>query len=331
MISKYTIVENTNSFTISARDRVTTTVELVGDQLPYFKINNNRVELIKYSNLMQKISQSLFSEWESPKNKSGFIPKWILNSCQNGIGKRVYEQWKRLLDRCDQKIVNIQRKVFSVHGHLPDQMQYFPGFYKHKYLTNDLLSLRSGCASVIYASIHNNNVEYYVKYPYKEIKPEEWMKIYSNKKYVYPALGQTLNNLPGGISVKNLYRLSDFLLKRPLLSRLELSLNIANIRNVSLNFDVFHFATPQDIKLAAKRVGDHLRNKINLRKFSGIVQLTNFLTDYPDNHNGRLPGLAEKSIRWHRRGIYQHAQRELELLKLNGYDKNINKQPNRDI
>ena len=331
MKSKYNIVESKYGFVVEGKDRCKTEVSVVNhNNLPTFIIDGYHINLIQYRLLIEMVAKNLFSEWKNPKDESKRVPKWIINKCCMAINKRVHQQWQRLLLICDQNVVNIQRKVFSVHGNLPYPLGYFPGVYQHKYFTNDLLNLRSACASIIYICLNGNKEIRHFLYQDSEfslkrnaVKPEEWMKIYSCEDNVYPALGRTLNNLPGGIPVKSLINLSKIKLKRPLLTRLELCLNLAATkmfedRGISNGIHIYHFATRDQIISATKKVGNHLRQKFNLRRFSEICRLTQFLNDYPNRHNGNLVGLAEKSIKWHRENANINIQRELDRLKLQG-------------
>ncbi len=61
-------------------------------------------------------------------------------------------------------------------------------------------------------------------------------------------------------------------------------------------------ASADEITRAAKRLGDHLRTPLNLRKSIHLMRVSQYIMDAgPDlEHNGNLVGLMEKAIEWHR-------------------------------
>jgi hypothetical protein len=136
---------------------------------------------------------------------------------------------------------------------------------------------------------------------------EDWRGHFSPTGESYRSLDRTLMNLPGGVPARLLAYLSQVYLERPVLSRSELAV-LTLYEKMQLhresprhNARVFRYAREDRIARAARLVADHTRNPLNTRRTKDLQLLVGFLTDYPDEHRGNIVGLAEKSIRWHRR------------------------------
>jgi len=82
----------------------------------------------------------------------------------------------------------------------------------------------------------------------------------------------------------------------------------------SPNEKVFMFATFAQIKKAMALVEEHTRRKLSIRRTRDSGFFTRCLLDFPDEHNGNIVGLTQKSIRWHRDGQAIERQKTLDSL-----------------
>jgi hypothetical protein len=140
----------------------------------------------------------------------------------------------------------------------------------------------------------------------------------------YTTLNKTLMNLPGGIPASLLADLRHLVLPRPIYNRLELATTILAGARTAENFPVFAHATAEEIKEAMRRISISLQRQeevhvaemvrqypnngwerasvpkpLSSRRTKDIRTAVYYMLDFPEDHRGRLVGLAEKAIRWH--------------------------------
>lgn len=149
---------------------------------------------------------------------------------------------------------------------------------------------------------------------------ENWRGLFSPTGKSYRSLDRTLMNLPGGVPPGLVPYLSLVRLERPVLSRSELVV-LALYEKWCLqhgsprrNASVFHRASHDRIARATRLVAQHTRNPLSSRRANDLRFIVRFLMDYPEEHEGNIVGLAEKSIRWHRHQQEQETERILERL-----------------
>lgn len=147
----------------------------------------------------------------------------------------------------------------------------------------------------------------------------EWRNLFSPTGQSYRSLDRTLMNLPGGVHANLVCELQRVHLSRPLMERLPLMacmLFTRHHRKPQPNGHVFQHATRAQVLAAMDKVGSHLRRKLSPRRTNDVDTMVEYLADYPEQHNGNLSGLADKSIRWHRFQLERN--REATLAKFGG-------------
>ena len=149
---------------------------------------------------------------------------------------------------------------------------------------------------------------------------EGWRGLFSPTGEPYRSLDRTLMNLPGGVPFGLVPYLSLVRLERPVLARSELLvLTLHERRRLDddlprSNEGVFRDASENRIARATRLVAEHTRNRLTTRRTGDLRFVVGFLLDYPGEHRGNIVGLAEKSIRWHRRRQDEEVERTLERL-----------------
>ncbi|MDP8952549.1 MAG: PcfJ domain-containing protein, partial [Actinomycetota bacterium] len=149
---------------------------------------------------------------------------------------------------------------------------------------------------------------------------ENWRGLFSPTGEPYRSLDRTLMNLPGGVPFDLVPYLSLVYLERPVLTRSELAvLTLHERRRLGRdmpggNGGVFRDASENRIARATRLVAEHTRNPLTARRTRDLRFVVDFLMDYPGEHGGNIVGLAEKSIRWHRRQQDEEVERTLEKL-----------------
>jgi hypothetical protein len=265
--------------------------------------------------LVSAIADCLMSEWIPPFKTWGagdvdmcdleydpraWLPEWLVTQTSRAIAKRVSAQAIRLLADANPTIMQIHRAVFSAtFGYNINEVIMEEELYKDKYLVKDLESYRAAQIAAGFVKSLQELVEWRSLFRPPDAAP-------------YKALNKTLNNLPAGVPARLLFALSSFILPRPVTNRCELIATIS--AHNTIHFNVFAHATSGEIGESMRKVGRYLHYDFNPRRWREIRGAVKYVCDFPEPHNGRLGGLTDKAIRWHRDGqarIIQNAVSQL--------------------
>ena len=276
--------------------------------------------LVQTKQLIDRVAALVFSEYKT--NNAAIAPyrlkHWMISKSIGSIGKAVYEKINELQpDRKNQKIFNIQRKVFASAFAVPNLLlnRYFYEF-ADKYLIDDLFRYRAaGKAIHIFGdAFYNSAWDLYINEPSALTDPlnqrqavriacdqlRNWRSLFSYNGRSYPNLNRTLDQLPGGISNNLLKNLRSVKLKRVVTDRPELIvILLGNASSFQNHGDVLHFATRREIIQAMNRVSIAMQTPLSHRSTAHLDTFVRYLNDYPDVHEGGIVGLANKSIQYH--------------------------------
>ena len=152
----------------------------------------------------------------------------------------------------------------------------------------------------------------------------DWPALFSHSGESYRSLNRTLMNLPGGIPSGLVCNLRYLCLDHPITERLPLLALLLyadpHVRTgraggaPPIHANVLHHATVEELQRAIVQVGEHLHMSLSHRRTSDVRRVVSYLADYPEQHRGRLGGLVDKAIRWHRDDAAEAARRESERL-----------------
>ncbi len=142
--------------------------------------------------------------------------------------------------------------------------------------------------------------------------------------------------LPGGVPAALLCDLRKIILPRPICNRWELITTILAGARTADNFSVFAHATAAVIKEAMQRVSISLqrewarwsptpRENLSPRRTRDVRTAVHYLLDYPEDHHGKIVGLAEKAIRWH--GVEGRPMEARNSVTRFGTDRRLMKPP----
>lgn len=285
--------------------------------------NSRKFNLCSRFQLFDYIRESLFKNHpiDTNKFKKKFQQDIIRNKISIGSIKvhnsRIMDQLNKLYNKIPEDCKKLEKKIFSAVG--PKNYESASSDIKYaikhniisKYLLEDMKK------SVVPIIMYGNWQHSYDKPNSNFLKDNNWMAQFAPENKLYKNLTKTLMNIKsGGIPYRNMIALSRIKLEKPMNSlELKILLNFINQNrygNNRRNQKCFLMATSDEIKRCAKLLSAHQRQKIDLRKKSSINTLCNFLIDYPEEHNGRIVGLMEKSIRWHREnyrtGFYRNVR-----------------------
>jgi hypothetical protein len=154
---------------------------------------------------------------------------------------------------------------------------------------------------------------------------KHWPALFAPQGKPYTSLNKTLMQLPGGITPGVLVGLGDVVLERPIVDRLELITVSTGAQCRRRHHDrIFAHAQHSEIVRAMAMVSDD-RNRgvppvvrrhsdLSPRRTRDIAFFTRYLSDYPDLHNGRIVGLAQKAVEWHRDQAAQGIRKTIDVL-----------------
>jgi len=323
--SRYHFVELQDGFLIDSSDRNQVFVEHCDTHfLVWSGVDQpDRVGLVQFQDLVKHIARGLMQGWAPPDNGSKPWPgikSWAVAKTRRAIGRRVHQQWQRLLDSTDQTIVAVQKRIFAAtFGAAP--ISFDKRFYQDQYLPRDVIRFRAaaiaarevvslrrqvrmqhasgGGGSRLTEEVGFNGIDS------RERSLEllkSWPDLFAPGK-AYSSLRRTLTNLPGGVPSSLLINLPRIRLRRPFYKRLELILALLAVEKKQTNEKVFHFATEACIKKAVKIMGDASGIQLQTRRFQHIDIFISQLAEYPEVHRGNIVGLAKKTARFLRNRV----------------------------
>ena len=231
--------------------------------------------------------------------------------------KRVAEEKQRIFHRLNHSILAIHKVAFAsctdVH-----RIFFDPRFYAAKYqqFRDEMHRYRAATIAVHSwnfafqkdgqqdAPIKRDDVTFHGLDATLEAM-SSWRRLFSDTRKSYRALNRTLDRLPGKIAPLHLTALPWIHLNRAYENRTELlclllSARMSRLGSLPLNFHVFREARKEEIVQAIQLVGRALHLNLGIARTSHLSMFCNYLVDYPHLHWGRIVGLAEAAIRYHR-------------------------------
>ena len=291
---------------------------------------STRYGLFDFPQMITDIAKRLMVPWRRPvrdyvgpdeeQEAGSWLVPWVIKQTEKAIAKQVRTEWQRLLEPFDPTILAVQKKVFAATWNcrraplLSDD-----ALYREKYIVKDILSYRAAAVAVLACGFFGPANESSIE------KMRHWRDLFAPAGMgAYTSLNKTLMNLPGGVPASLLGDLRQVVLPRPIYNRLELIATILAGARTTDNFHVFAHATADEIKEAVRRMSVSLQRQqeaeiaemiqqfpgngwerakvraaLSPRRTRDIREAVYYMLDFPDDHNGRLVGLAEKAIRWH--------------------------------
>jgi PcfJ-like protein len=222
---------------------------------------------------------------------------YLVEKCRRVLYKRLLFQYQRLSGRIKEDVRSVHKSLFvNCFGYPVPQFVKSPDFYDHPYVVHDVITHRAAAIACCLADSIDNL--------------ESWQGLFSPTGRPYRSLSRTLMALPARMSPKLVGRLREVELERPIFDRVELIVAIAG--RDSHNRRVFMHAQRGDIEDAFRRVSGRIGR--SLRSTKAICDFVNHLMDYPELHGGKILGLADKAIRWHRQDV-QEQERQIALSR----------------
>ncbi len=134
----------------------------------------------------------------------------------------------------------------------------------------------------------------------------DWRSLFSPNCVSYRSLNRTLMQLPAGFPGDLLPSLARVRLPRPVTDPLELAAVciVTELPDAFLTRlpDIVLHARGDELAVAVARVGATIGRRLSPRRTADLRVALRFISDYPGDCRGRLGGLVDRAIRWHRAG-----------------------------
>jgi len=273
-----------------------------------------RFGFFQYPQLVSRAAATLMGPWNPPlrdrdgpdedEHHLGKLKEWAVKKTEKAINRLVHTAWRRLLTHVDPTVLAVHKKVFAATWNCRQAALISDdALYKERYVVKDIVSYRAAAVAALVSEVVGPVNETPIE------RMQHWRDLFAPAGMgAYRALNATLMNLPGSIPASLLCDLRKVILPRPIHNRLELITTILAGERTADNFPVFAHATAAEIKEAMRRVSmsmchhrglDTPGDYLSPRRTQDIRIVVNYLLDFPEDHHGRIVGLAEKAIRWH--------------------------------
>ncbi|MEY4565228.1 MAG: PcfJ-like protein [Planctomycetota bacterium] len=246
------------------------------------------------------------------------IYAWKRQKTRCWVSKLIAQERQRLFAQIDPMVLAVQQKSFAANCST-HRIFFDPRFYgkENQYLLDDIQRYRAAamaanCFTFLIDDEESEGSRCEAKDELNQPRLESlceklrsWRTLFSDTGKTYRALNQTLDHLPGNLSPYVVSQLRFTHLSRAYSDRAELVLFLltspqSQYEDRAVNERIFRDAQRQEIQRAMALVGRALQTELSLRRTADISTMATYLKDYPEVHNGRLVGLAEASIRYHR-------------------------------
>ncbi len=216
---------------------------------------SSKVDLFEYQSLTSNISRIVMFDWEQPDDEDNWWPglkNWVNTQNSKALNNRIHDQWERLLDTIDDKILDVHR---SMYAHVFTQPEVLSNnkLYKHENLVKDIQDYQA-CAVALQnlnflgkrflkrtqvnnlpnpismgnIDVTNSSTEIVESYwpqandDFKfNLLEDNWRRFFSYNGEMYDELDKIIENLPGNLPHGLVSKLSNTKLKRSLTNRLE--------------------------------------------------------------------------------------------------------------
>lgn len=302
--SKYKIEEKPRSFTITSDrdDRLDVEVSLTDDfQLhvqPMSSKNwlSEQYSLLEFNDIVNRVSRIILHEWEKPddddKNWFPGLNGWVRKQNAKALNHRIHDQWERLLEHIDDKVIDVHKACYHHLFRQPDII-CDKRLYKYDQLVENVQEY-GACAVAL------NNLDYLGQNllpkivstkKYNEMLNEtlkrssywdsssdeaiekfwseqsmdnklqflrdNWKNMFSDTGEIYEELDKTIDNLPGNLSQQSVLQLPRIHLQRPLTNRLEFIFVIRIFDKKNEIPEQLMFATEEEIREGIDIYNEH--------------------------------------------------------------------------
>lgn len=239
----------------------------------------------------------------------------VLERTAWAIAPGLYPHLERLRGMADPRVIAVHNATRAVSRRSP-RLAGSEALYRETYVVSDIVNYRAAAIALVH--LEEELWPHFSRQRFggeteltDELATEamrNWRGLYSPHGAAYRSLNRTLMNVSERIAPRLLCQLRHVELRRPIFDLLELAALVLRARNPGANDEarrsqihIFQFARATEIEAAVLRIAGFTLRRLNPRRYEDLRVAVQFVSDYPHPYSGRLGGLVERTILWHRR------------------------------
>lgn len=154
-MSKYKVIQGENSFSVEAEGMGKVFVTLEDYRISVAREDVfTHFSLVRFVPILENIAWKLTWNWKRPEKYANqhmnydVIRKWALQRTQWAIAARAKEQWKRLIEKVDPRVYEVQKRLFASTFNTSPYTAA-PELYEEKEICDDLIKYPAACHALI--------------------------------------------------------------------------------------------------------------------------------------------------------------------------------------
>lgn len=230
------------------------------------------------------------------------------------IAGRLLGTRERLLAAVDPRVRTVWDRVAPLSRELP-QLVCAEALYRDPWILRDVLRYHAAAVALAFVetALRPPGLVWDVTTPAGEAALlealREWRGLFSPTGRSYRSLNRTLMRLPPSVPGELLCQLRRVYLPRPCVDPVELTaLLVAHAvyaraerpEVAATHLRAVTHASGAEIAEALGRIGAQLARPLSPRREADLRLALTLVADYPEPYHGRLLGLVERALRWHR-------------------------------
>jgi hypothetical protein len=230
------------------------------------------------------------------------------------IAGRLLGTRERLLAAIDPRVRAVRDRLAPLTRELP-QIVCAEALYRDPWIVRDVLRYDAAAVALAFVEtrLRPSTLVWDATTPAGEAALvaalRDWRGLFSPSGRSYRSLDRTLMRLAPGVAGERLCRLRRLKLARPYTDPLELTALLAadvvyertdRPEVAATHLRAVMLASGAEIAAAVRRVRDALEERLDPRRPADLQRALAIVADFPEPHCGRLSGLVERALRWHR-------------------------------
>lgn len=284
------------------------------DKTHGFSTDIGKFRYFEYSGLVQGIIHCVVDanyieglKTKIPAKAVSKKQKWLYGESYRQLGKAFHPEWKYLHTHANPDDLELDKAITRCVG--PREYRTIKIFLDESFWENPFI--RKDCINFRAAMLAALNLDDYNCCNYRniDIKYSQWKESYAPDQVVYTTLNKTFPNINFAIpwyilnyGFKQNRLPHPYKLKEQVVSHYVAAnrgyIGSNRTQNASILLDADKIEWTATKKAFKKWFG------VDFRKSSSLMQLSQYLLDYPERYEGTLIGLLRRSEDWHRRAAY---------------------------
>jgi len=224
------------------------------------------------------------------------------------IAGHLLEHRDRVLRRADPRVAAVWAAT-SAEAEVPSDVVFARELYDDPWIVRDVLRWRAAAIALAHVETTLRPADA-ADTPAFLAALRRWPALFAPDGVPYRSLHRTLMNLPRDVPASVVCALRRVRLERPLVDAVELcATGIAadayaapdRAGDVAASHRrIWHHARRAEIVAAVARVAAETDRRLDPRQAGDVATIVRFVADCPEPFGGRLAGLVDRALRWHR-------------------------------